>query len=106
MFSRRDPRPVLKAPQPPPPPPPPLPGGLPDSPQVELTKLKIRRLKEGFAGSERAVQIGDQMQSSASRVLGLAQRVREEIPYEVQMAMSELDSAIKDWTELRRRWAP
>lgn len=53
--------------------------------------------------TERAVKIGDQMQSAVSR---LAEFIREyDVAYEVEMAALEAAAAVKDWTELRRKWS-
>lgn len=61
-----------------------------------------------FAERDELRAIGDRMQSEASR---LAEFVRREypshrwdsLPYEVGMALLEVESAVKDWTEERRR---
>lgn len=49
---------------------------------------------------------GDQMQSAASRLLAFLNEKHVEAkyyPYEVRMAMAEAQSAINDWTELRKK---
>lgn len=58
-------------------------------------------------GPASAIQIGDTMQSAASR---LAEWVREQVdhhtvPYEVHMAALEAATAVEEWTELRRHWS-
>lgn len=52
-------------------------------------------------------RIGDQMQSEASRVAEWSRSVAHlaYMPYEVESALLGLESAIHQWTELRRKEA-
>lgn len=55
-------------------------------------------------GPASAQAIGDQMQSAASRMAEYVRAQRGNVPYEVLMAALEAESAVKDWTSLRRQW--
>lgn len=45
--------------------------------------------------------VGDRLQSEASRVAEFLKG--ERVPYEVAMAVAEIEAAVKEWTDLRRR---
>lgn len=47
-------------------------------------------------------QVGDQLQSSASRLAEWISQ-QESVPYEVAVAVIETQRAVNDWTELRSK---
>lgn len=59
---------------------------------------------------EEAARVGDRLQSEASRLAEFVRKIEEEdpfgevIPYEVRMALFEIETAVAEWTELRRAW--
>lgn len=60
-------------------------------------------------GVIRATATADKMQSAADRIAShLTQMVARghSLPYEVLMAKFELQAAISEWTEIRKKWAP
>lgn len=62
--------------------------------------------EKAAAHREKLTEPGDTMQSSGSRVLTWLQSAvgagSVDPPYEVHMAMIELDDAINEWTEARK----
>jgi hypothetical protein len=54
---------------------------------------------------QEAVRIGDRLQSEASRLAEFVRRQDQaRVPYETQMAAIEVETAVEEWTQLRRRW--
>lgn len=55
-----------------------------------------------MTGLDPLVYYGDQLQSAASRLAEWV-RAQEDVPYEVLMAALEAGSAVRRWTEARRK---
>lgn len=53
---------------------------------------------------EALVRPGDQLQSAASRMAEYLLNLDTKIPYEVLMAAHEANSAVDEWTKVRRQF--
>lgn len=68
-----------------------------------LRRAQKERETERFQQLQYAIRIGDKLQSEASRLAEFVGAL-DQAPHEVRMAAAEVETAVAEWTELRRGW--